>query len=105
DGGLIGLGAAAGEKRFLQPPWRDLRQFLRQAHLWPIRVECRHMLHFVGLLIDRFGYLVVAVADADRENTAEEIEKLLAVGIVDVLIFGVIDYQRLVVIGRDAREK
>ncbi len=63
------------------------------------------MLDFVGLLVDRLGDFVIAVADADRENAAEEVEELLAVGVVDVLVLGVVDDQRFVVIGRHARKK
>ena len=102
---LVGLRAAVGEKRFFQPPRRDLRQLFRQAHLRLVGVERRHVLHFVGLLVDRLGYFVVAMADADREDAAEKVQILLAVGVVDVLILGMIDDQRLVVISRDAARK
>ncbi len=58
----------------------------------------------MSLLVDRFGYFFVAMADADGENAAEEIQELFAVGIIDKMILGVIDDQRLVVISRDTGE-
>ena len=37
---------------------------------------------FMGLLIDSFGHLLVAMADAYGENAAKEIQILFAVGII-----------------------
>src|SRR5581483_2912010 len=100
-----GLRAAVGEKRFFQPSRRDLRQLLRQPHLRLVGVKRRDVLELVSLLVDGAGYFFVAMANADRENAAEKIQEFLAVGVVDVLILGMIDHQRLVVISRDAGEK
>jgi len=44
DRGLIRLGAAIGEERFLQPSRCDLRQFLGQANMGLIRIQGRGML-------------------------------------------------------------
>jgi len=59
----------------------------------------------VGLLLDGLGDLLVAMADADGENAAEEIEIFLAVDIVNVVVFGVIHHQRLVVISGHTGEE
>src|ERR687898_2062310 len=59
----------------------------------------------MGLFIDGFGHLFVTMTDPDGENTAEEIQEFFAVGIIDVVIFGMIDHQRLVIIGGDTRKK
>ena len=45
------------------------------------------------------------MADAYGENAAKEIQEFFAVGIVDVMIFGMIDHQRLVIISGDTRKK
>ena len=103
--GLVGLGAAVGEERFFQPPRRDLRELFRQPHLRLIGVERRHVLHLMGLLVNGAGDFVVAVADADRENAAEEIQILLALNVIDVLILRMFDHQRLVIVRRHAREQ
>src|SRR6266542_2068869 len=103
--GFVSLRAAIGKKRFLQPPGSNLRQLLRQANLRLVGIKRREMLHLVGLLIDRLRYFLVAMPDAHREDAAEEIQELLAVGIVNILIFGMIDDQRFVVIGCHAREQ
>ena len=62
------------------------------------------MLDLVGLRVDRLGHFVVAMADTDREDAAEEIQIFFAVGIEHRMILGVVDDQRLVVVGRDAGE-
>ena len=74
-GRFVGLRAAVGEERLFQSTRRDLRQLLRQTHLRLVGVERRHMLNLMGLLVDRLGYFVVAMADADSQNTAEEIQE------------------------------
>jgi hypothetical protein len=103
--GFVCFGAAVGEKRFLQPSRRNLRELLRQPHLRLVGVKRRHVLHLVGLFVDRGSHLFVAMADADRKNPAEKVQILIAVGVVNVLILGVIDNQRLVIVGRHAREQ
>ena len=62
------------------------------------------MLDLVSLRVDRLGHLVVAMTDADRENAAEEIQILFAVGIEHRVILGVVDDQGFVVVSRDAGE-
>src|SRR6266542_2704292 len=99
--GFVSLRAAIGKKRFLQPPGSNFRQLLRQANLRLVGVKRREMLHLVGLLIDRFGDFLVTMPDAYCKNAPEKIQELLAVGIVNILIFGMIDDQRFVVICRD----
>ncbi len=103
--GFVGFRAAVGEKRFFQSPGRDLRELFRQTHLRLVGIERRHMLNLVSLLVDRLGDSIVAVADADGENAAEEVEKLPPVGVINVLILRVVDHQRLVVISGHAREE
>ena len=45
------------------------------------------------------------MADANGENAAKEIQKFFAVRIVDIMVFGMIDDQRLVVISGDTRKR
>ena len=59
----------------------------------------------MGLFIDGFGDPVVTMPDANGENAAKEIQEFFAVGIINVVIFGVIDHQGLIIIGGDARKK
>jgi hypothetical protein len=56
----------------------------------------------MGLRIDRLSHLLVAMAHAHGQNAAEKIQKLLAVAVIDVLISGMIDDQRLIVVSRHA---
>ena len=50
-------------------------------------------------------HLVVAVADADGDDAAEEIEVLVAVGVPDVLILGARDDQRFLEVMEDGGEE
>ena len=60
----------------------------------------------VSICVVHFGVnLIVAVADADGDDAAEEIEILVAVGVPDVLIFRARHDQRLLEIMKDRREK
>src|SRR3990172_4072914 len=74
DRGLVRLCAAIGEKGFLQLSWRNVSQFLCQADVGLVRIEGGEMLELVGLLLDCLCNLLVAMADADRDDAAEEIE-------------------------------
>ena len=59
----------------------------------------------MALFIDRFGDPFVTMADANGENAAKKIQEFFAVGILNVVIFGVIHHQGLVVIGGDTGKK
>ena len=61
----------------------------------------RYVLQRIHLRVELRVDAVVAVADADRHDAAEEIEILVAVGVPDVLVLGARDHQRLLVIVKD----
>ncbi len=50
-------------------------------------------------------HLVVAMADADGDNAAEEIEILVPVRIPDVLVFAARDHERVFVVMKNGRIK
>ena len=50
-------------------------------------------------------HLIVAMAHADGENAAEEVQILVAVRVPDELIFGMIQNQRLLEVMEDGREQ
>ncbi len=50
-------------------------------------------------------HLIVAVADAHRDDAAEEIQILIAIGVPDVLVFGPRHYQRLFVVMKNRGEQ
>ena len=107
DGGFVGFGAAVGEERFAQRAGgRDLGQFLAPA---PPAARWRRRWRRVRSLSIWAWTLaltvVVAVADADGDDAAEEIEVLVAIGVPDVLIFGMRDDQRFLEVMEDRREE
>ena len=63
------------------------------------------MPELVDLLVDAGVHLVVAVADADRDNAAKEIEVLIAIRIPDVLVLGMVNHQRLLEVVKNGREE
>ena len=76
DRSFIGFGPAIGEKRFLQLPRRDLRQFLCQRHHRRVRKTRGHMLQLVDLLLGLRSHARIAMSHAHRHNPAEEIQIL-----------------------------
>ena len=105
NGSLVGLGAAVGKKRLLQFSRRHGGELFCEADVRFGGVERGNVLEPSGLLLDRAGDFVVAVPDADSDDAAEEIEILLAVKIVNVTAFRVVDDQRLVIVVGDAGKK
>ncbi len=104
--GFVRLGAAVGEKRFGQfSARRDLRQLLGQRRLRLIGEHGGHVLQPVHLRVHLAIHLFIAMADADGDDAAEEIQVLIAVGVPHVLILGVRDHQRLLVVMEDGGEK
>ncbi len=63
------------------------------------------MLQTIDLRVQLAIHLFIAMPDADRDDAAEKIEVLIAVGIPNVLIFGVGDDQRVLVVMEDGRKK
>jgi hypothetical protein len=59
----------------------------------------------VDLLVDGRVHAIVAMAHADGKNAAEEIEILVAIGVIHELVFGARDHQRLLVVMEDRRKK
>ncbi len=73
------------------PPGVMLRELLGKRHLRLVREHGGDVLQLVDLRVNLGVHLVVAMADADGDDAAEEIQILVAVGIPDVLIFGVVE--------------
>jgi hypothetical protein len=63
------------------------------------------VLQLIDLGVNAAVHEVVAVADADGDDAAEEIEVLVAIGIPNVLIFGMRDDQRFPEVIEDRREE
>ena len=102
---LVRLGAAVGEETFLEPSRRNLSQLFGQPNMRLVRIESGDMLKLAGLFLDSFRDLFVAVTDANRHDAAKEIEILLALDIVDIAPFGMVNDQRLfVIVGYDGKK-
>ena len=80
-------------------------KLLRQRGLRLIGEHRGDVLQAVDLRVQLLIHLFVAMADADGDDAAEEIQVLIAVGIPDVLILGVRDDQRLFVVMEDGGEQ
>jgi hypothetical protein len=63
------------------------------------------MLQTVDLRMQFAIDLVVAVAHAHGDDAAEKVQVLIAVGVPNVLVLGVGDYQRRLVVVKDSRKK
>ena len=78
------------KKRFGElPAGRDGRDLFGQRGLRFVGEHCGDVLQRIELLMHLGIHLIVAVADADGDDSAEEIQVLVAVGIPDILIFRV----------------
>ncbi len=101
--GFVRFRAAVGEERFGQlSARRDLRQFLGQRRLRLVGEDRGDVLQPIDLRVHFPVHLFIAMADADGDDAAEEIQVLIAVGIPNVLILGVRDDQRFLVVVEDA---
>ena len=63
------------------------------------------MLDLVNLRLDFVRHLGVRVAHADRHDAAQKVEKLLALGVPNVLALGMVDHHRVLEVGGDTVEK
>jgi len=89
DRSLVCLGAAVREERLAQTAaGRDLDDTLGQRGLRLCGEDCRDVLRPVDLLVNPGIHFFIAVADADGENAVEKIQILVAVGVVNKLVFG-----------------
>ena len=102
DRGLVGLRAGVGEENLggvLHRP--DLDQLLGQLDLRQRRVQRRDVHQLLLLLDHRLGHPRMAVADADCQDAAEEIEVLAALDVLDEHALRRLDDERFLVIGAD----
>ncbi len=105
NGGFVGFGAAVTKERLLQVAWSDGGDFLGEGDLGFGEEDGGDVLEFIELGMDFGVDFRVAMANADGENAAEEIEILVAVGIPDELVFGAFDDERLFEIVKDRGEE
>src|SRR5205814_1482004 len=100
------LGARAREERLPELPGRYVREALGEHDDRRGRVERRRVLEGVVLPVDRGVHLLVAVAERDGEDPAEEVEVLLAGGVVEVAALAARERERLLVVvdGRGEQE-
>ena len=70
-----------------------------------IHEDSGYVLQAIHLRVQLAIHLVIAVAHAHRDDAAEKIQVLIAVGVPNVLVLGVRDYQRFFVVMEHAREK
>ena len=87
------------------PPGVMLGDLLRQRGLRLVGENGGDVLQRVHLPMDLRVDLIVAVADANRNDAAEEIEVLVAVRVPDILILGARDDERLVEVVEDRGEE
>ena len=83
------------KKDLFQTPRSDPRDLLRQRDHRLVRVERGGMAQLVDLRLLRSGDARVAVADADRDNAAEEVEVALPFHVPDVLHLAALQRQRV----------
>src|SRR5471030_157497 len=103
---FIGLRSAIREERFRQLAARsNLRNLLGQRGLRLIRKYRGYVLQLVHLLVDLGIHLLVTMAHAYRNNAAEEVQILMAVGIPHILILGVRDHHRFLVVMKNRRKQ
>ncbi len=96
DGRFVGLGPAVGEEGFGKfSIGRETGDLFCQGSLRFVGEESGDMLQRVDLTMDCSVHLIVAVADADGDDAAEEIEVLVAVSVPHVLVLGAGDDQGL----------
>ena len=104
-GGLVGLRAARAEEGPLEPARRQLHELLGELGDRQGRVEGRDVPEPIHLRAHRRVHARVRVADADRQDAAEEIEVLAAVEVAHARTGAALERQRLGVVGRVAREE
>ena len=104
DGRLVGLRAAVGEEALLQLSRRDLGHLFGQVHHVGMRVEGGSVLQGADLFANSLRDLRVAVAHTDSEDTAKEVQILLAVHTVQILPLSSFEGQRLFVVSDDTGE-
>ncbi len=104
--GLVGFRAAIGEERLGElAPGRDLSQLLRERRLRLVGEHRRDVLQAIDLRVQLPVHVLIAVADADGDDAAEEIQILIAVGVPDVLILGPRNNERFLVVVEDGRKE
>src|SRR6266496_5497090 len=84
---VISFSAAVGEKRFLQTPGRNLREFLSQVRLWLITVESRSVRDRVDLIDDGFIHFRISMSDAYRQHAAKAIQVFVSPVVPDIKTF------------------
>ena len=83
-------------KKHFQPPPGAISAILRaSAACGSVGEHGGNMLQLIHLRVNRRVHPVIAVADAHRQDAAEEIQILVAVRIPDELVLGPRDHQRL----------
>ena len=106
DGGLVGFGTAIREETLGEfAAGRDPGHAFGERYLRLVRKHSGDVLQLAHLFHDLLVHGLVAVADADGDDAAEEIEVLVAVSVPDELVFGAFDDQRLLEVMEHAGEQ
>ena len=106
DGRLIRLGAAVCKEGFAQPAaGRDLGDAFGQCGLGLGSEDRGDVLQSVDLLVNPGIHFLVAMSDANGENAAEKVQILVAVSVVNILVFGARNHQRFLVVVEDGGEQ
>ena len=103
DRGFVRFGAGAGEEALLQFSGRDLGELFGERDDGFVGEKRRGVLELVDLRLDLRSDLGIAVADADGDDAAEEIEVFVALDVPEILHRGVVGDERMLVIIRDRR--
>src|SRR3954451_4306439 len=95
NSGLVGLRATVRKEGFGQlPVRRNGRDLLRQGDLSLSRKDRRDVLQLIELGVNFLVHSLVAMADADGDDTAKKVEVLVAVSVPDVLVSCFFDNER-----------
>ena len=103
QGGLIGFGTAVRKVALLQATWCNLGKLLGKLHNRLIDVERGGMLHLLHLRLNGGIDLGLAMTNAHREYTTEEVQVGAAFGVPDAHAFSTFHNQRFTVIGIGTR--
>ena len=63
------------------------------------------MLQPVRLVMDGLRHLLITMADADSQNPTEEVQELFSLGVVNIVVLRMVDYEGFVVVGGNTGEE
>lgn len=55
--------------------------------------------------MDGLRHLLITMADADSQNPTEEVQELFSLGVVNIVVLRMVDYEGFVVVGGNTGEE